>query len=413
MEKSIHNKFKFNILCMVCAGIVPLLVTGPFLPDLLVSILSLWFIYYCVRHKMYSVYKNTYFYFFIAFCIVCIISSLLSHNILLSLESSLFYFRIGIFALLISFLIDHNKKILDYFYYSFVVTFFILIMDGYIQYFTGTNIIGYKVQGIRVSSFFRDELILGSYLSRLFPLLFALFVARKKKHISEIYSISVLFILLDVLIFLSGERTSFVFLNLSTLFIIFFIQEHKLLRITVFIISLAIISTLTFNDNRLYDRYIASPIDNMGLGSKSSKKNIFTPTHDATIKTAWNMFLDKPILGHGPKLFRIKCSDLRYMSDPEIICQPHPHNFYLQLLAETGVVGFAFLAGLFIYFGYLMIKQMFTKYLYQRKLLTDYQICLFAGLLITIWPFSPNGNFFGNHLMIFYSLQIGFFKNDI
>ena len=113
MEKSIHNKFKFNILCMVCAGIVPLLVTGPFLPDLLVSILSLWFIYYCVRHKMYSVYKNTYFYFFIAFCIVCIISSLLSDNILLSLESSLFYFRIGIFALLISFLIDHNKKILD------------------------------------------------------------------------------------------------------------------------------------------------------------------------------------------------------------------------------------------------------------------------------------------------------------
>jgi hypothetical protein len=76
-------------------------------------------------------------------------------------------------------------------------------------------------------------------------------------------------------------------------------------------------------------------------------------------------------------------------------------------------VGFAFLAGLFIYFVYLMIKQMFTKYLYQRKLLTDYQICLFAGLLITIWPFSPNGNFFGNHLMIFYSLQIGFFKNDI
>jgi hypothetical protein len=111
----------------------------------------------------------------------------LSDNILLSLESSLFYFRIGIFALLISFLIDHNKKILDYFYYSFVITFFILIIDGYIQYFAGINIMGYKVQGIRVSAFFRDELILGSYLSRLFPLLFALFVARKKKHISEIY----------------------------------------------------------------------------------------------------------------------------------------------------------------------------------------------------------------------------------
>ena len=54
-----------------------------------------------------------------------------------------------------------------------------------------------------------------------------------------------------------------------------------------------------------------------------------------------------------------------------------------------------------------------TKNMIFRKnnLISDYNICLLAGVLITVWPFSPNGNFFNNHLMIFYSLTFGFFYN--
>ena len=51
---------------------------------------------------------------------------------------------------------------------------------------------------------------MGSYLSRLFPLLFALFLVKKKQKY-EIYFIGVLFILVDVLIFMSGERAAFFF----------------------------------------------------------------------------------------------------------------------------------------------------------------------------------------------------------
>ena len=35
-----------------------------------------------------------------------------------------------------------------------------LVIDGYIQYFTGINLSGFKISGVRVSSFFGDELIL-------------------------------------------------------------------------------------------------------------------------------------------------------------------------------------------------------------------------------------------------------------
>jgi len=407
------NATHINIISILCALLVPLLVTGPFLPDLMVSLLSSWFLYYSLRNKIYSIYRNPYFYTFIIFWFVCILSSLLSDNIFFSLGSSLFYVRIGIFALLISYLIDKNKKILDYFYYAFLITFSALIIDGYFQYFTNFNLFGYQIrEHYRVSSFFGSELILGSYLARLFPLLFALFVARTNKHPLEVYGISVLFILIDVLIFLAGERVSFLFLNLSTIFIILFISRYKFLRLGVFIISFIIITFLTLNDHRLYERYILAPIQSMGFDKATSEKKMFTQSHHSLIVTALNMFLDKPILGQGPKLFRVKCKDPKY-AEGISPCDVHPHNFYIQLLAETGILGFSFLAGLFIYFLYLTTRHVIEHLKHSRIWLSDYQICLLAGLFITIWPITTNGNFFTNHLMLFYSLQIGFFKKNI
>ena len=72
------------------------------------------------------------------------------------------------------------------------------------------NIFALPSYDARISSFFGDELIMGSYLSRLFPLFFALFLLKEKTKY-EIYYIGVLFILIDVLIYISGERTAFFF----------------------------------------------------------------------------------------------------------------------------------------------------------------------------------------------------------
>jgi O-antigen ligase len=414
-QNTVQNK-PYKYLCLLCASIVPLLVTGPFLPDLLVSLTSLWFIYYTLKNKIYYIYQNKFFYFFISFCIVCIISSLLSDDILLSFESSLFYFRIGILALLISYLIEKNQDILNYFYYFFIITFSVLVIDGYYQFINGVNLFGQKLQFVggspRVSSLFGDETVMDSYLARLFPLLFALFIKRENKTKFEVYFIAFLFICIDILIYLGGGRTSFMFLNLSTVFIILFIDNFKKFRIITFIISLALITILTLNDNRLLNRYVKFTAQQIGLTETSSKKYIFSQSHDSHIRTAYNMFLDQPILGVGPKLFRVKCKDTKYLHDV-VGCSTHPHNFYVQLLAETGIIGFSFLFGTLIYFIYQMIKFIKYKYINKRLIFSDYQICLLSCLLITIWPFSPNGSFFNNLLMIFYSLHIGFLNNKI
>jgi O-antigen ligase len=157
--------------------------------------------------------------------------------------------------------------------------------------------------------------------------------------------------------------------------------------------------------NHVKNRMVSNP-------ASTITKSIFTPAHDSLIRTAYNMFLDKPLVGHGPKMFRVICKDEKYATRVTP-CMTHPHNFYVQLLAETGIIGFSFLFSVFVYVLYCAYRQFKSIALRQKRYLTDYQVCLLAGILITVWPLTTNSNFFNNWLMIVYSLPVGFYLHSI
>jgi len=408
--------FKYSnsiLINLLIVSIVPFLIWGPFFPDLIVSISALYFLYYVFKNKKFYIFKNPPLIIFIIFSIFCILLSLfVAKNKILSLESSLFYFRIGIFSCFVWYLIDKDKSILTYFYYVITLCFLVLTIDGYHQFFFEEGIFKNRIfYPGRISSLFGDELILGSYLSRLFPLLFALFLVKKKQNF-EIYLIGLLFILVDILVFLSGERSAFFFLNLSTIFIIILIKEYQKFRLVTFIIAIISVFILSLNSSKLNQRMFKGPIEDMGITNNSKEFIIFSNAHDSLIRTAYNMFKDKPVLGHGPKMFRIICENEKYATGV-YACSTHPHNFYIQLLAETGIVGFSFLFCALVYVIYTALKQFKTIIFKQKRHITDYQVCLLAGILITVWPLVPNGNFFNNWLMIIYSLPVGFYLQSI
>ena len=406
-------KYKNTVFInLIISSIIPFLIWGPFFPDLIVSVSALFFLYYVFKNKNFYYFFNKPLIIFFIFCIYCILISIfIAEDVMLSLESSLFYFRIGVFSCFIWYLIDKDKGILTYFYYVLILSFSALVIDGFIQYYTGKNLLGLDINNLRVSSFFGNELIMGSYLSRLFPLLFALFLI-EKKHKYESYFIAILFILIDVLIYMSGERSSFFYLNLGTVFIIILIKEYQKFRLVTFIIALISVFVLSVNKPNLSDRMFKNPAKEMGFIKSSEKPTIFTPAHDSLLRTAFNMFKDQPLFGHGPKMFRVLCVDQKYQEGVKP-CDTHPHNFYIQLLAETGIMGFLFLFSTLSYVLYMSLRQFKSIIFKQKKPLTDYQVCLLAGMLITVWPISPNGNFFNNWLMIVYSFTVGFYLQSI
>jgi O-antigen ligase len=141
--------------------------------------------------------------------------------------------------------------------------------------------------------------------------------------------------------------------------------------------------------------------------SKNREFYIFSQEHENHYKSAILMFKENKVLGIGTKLFRKKCDEKKFIVSRES-CSTHPHNTYIQLLAETGMLGFFQIFIIFFILIYYSLKHFFLKLIKKIILFNDFEIALLSALLISLWPLVPTGNFFGNWISIVYYLPVGF-----
>ena len=407
---SITEKFIFYSIPISLFSLLPLfLITGPFLSDLSVSIISLIFIIYCIKKKNFNFFKNRYFYFFLILWVYLVANSLLNNFNLDSLKISFFYFRYGVFIIAVVAMLDFDKKFIKYFFYCIFICFVGLILDGFYQYLTGENILGWKASD-RTSSFFGDELILGSYLSRLWPIFFGLsmFIFKKKNKLFFLF-LSI-FILSEVLIFLSGDRSAFFYINLSAIFVILFSQKLVKLRLTILLFSILLVTIITFINPTAKERVFNLTLNQMNLTDLKKREQegiyIFSKEHTHHYIAAYRMFLDNKLFGVGVKNFRNFCGDENY--EVSILsCSTHPHNTYIQILSETGIVGFLFLVFALVYYCKYILKHALLRFNH-KNYFTDFEICILSGIAIYLWPFMPTGNIFSNWLNIIMILNFPF-----
>ena len=385
-----------------------LLISGPFLSDLGLSIVTILFLINSVQNKLKKYYDNIYFKFFLIFCLILILSSLLSKNVLISLKNSLFYFRFGIFSLCFWYLLEKNKNILKYLFISILLCYSSLIIDGYFQYFSGKNLFGYSLYNdYRVSSFFGSELILGSYLARFFPIFFGLFIYldKSKKNKLMLFLITIVFILSEGLIFISGERLALFFMNLSAIYIILMIKEYKFYRLSTYVLSLCLIFVLLNFVPNSKERFVDQTI--YDFTRNTDKVYIFSKPHTDMYITAYRMFLDNKFFGVGPRQFRNTCDQYPVS---EYSCETHPHNTYIELLSEAGIFAFLIVLMIFIILIYISIKHFIFKFIKSKKnIINDLEVCLLSAIIISLWPLSPSGSFFNNWMSIVYYFPIGIF----
>ena len=391
--------------------LIPLsLISGPFIPDLSLVIITINFILLTIINKKYEIFNSKFLVFFFLFCLMITIVSFFSLNTS-SIQSGLFYFRFGLFSLAGYILIDVKKDLLKYTLYLLLFIYFILFIDSIYQYKFNENLLGFKYinsSNFRITSFFGKDEILGSYSVRLLPLTFFLIIfTLDKSNIKKRILFISLFIISSVIILISGERTSLALFSLLILFL--FISSFNLRKLLIFpiIASMIIFTVVISKSDKIKKRMINTTINQLGLSEKSERIVLFSRTYEGHYLVALNMFKEKPIFGHGPKTFRFYCSkEENFVANNA--CTTHPHNFYAQILAETGLVGFLFLLTIFLYILFLFLKNFYFQIKYKKQLISDLGLCLLAFYFITFFPILPSGNFFNNWLSIIIYYPLGF-----
>ena len=122
--KSTKEKLIFYDVPVILFSLIPIfLISGPFLSDLAVSLISLLFVTYSIRTKKYFYFKNKYFYIFLFFWIYLLLNSLFNNFNFDSLKISFFYFRYGLFVLAIVALLEVDSKFIKYFFILFYFVF--------------------------------------------------------------------------------------------------------------------------------------------------------------------------------------------------------------------------------------------------------------------------------------------------
>ena len=140
------QSFFFNIFPSWIIILMPaLLITGPFLSDLGISLVAILFLINSIKNKLGKYFNNYYFKIFFIFYLILVLISCLSDYTLISLKNSLFYFRFGIFSLCFWYLLEKNELLLKYLFISMIICFSSLIVDGYFQYFFGKNLYGHAL----------------------------------------------------------------------------------------------------------------------------------------------------------------------------------------------------------------------------------------------------------------------------
>jgi O-antigen ligase len=119
------------------------------------------------------------------------------------------------------------------------------------------------------------------------------------------------------------------------LFSIFAARAHKTLLLALPAIALVLAGLLYFNPT-IYHRQVET--------TETIVSRVGDSVYGLIWKTGLAIARDHPAFGVGVRNYQTACLDERYgplLVGPDEFkrCQGHPHNIYLQWLAETGAVG--------------------------------------------------------------------------
>ena len=278
----------------------------------------------------------------------------------------------------------------------------VILFDTIFETIFGSNIIGnVSPSGLRVVSFFGDELVVGAYILGLGYLIsgYLISIDSSLKVKKIIYNL-ILF-LVPVCIFFSGERSNFIKASIIFFLMILFIKENLLVikKKYFFLFFLVTIILTTFVNKEIYNtqtQFFKRIVYSKNQNFFKSFENI---KYFAHYEVAWQIFKDNPVIGVGGKNFRHICSRQKYhnseMKYRNERCSTHPHQVHFELLSEHGLIGYIFIISLILIF---CIRNF--KYFLIKKNTLHLASILYVFFVFT--PLIPSGSIFATFNATFF-----------
>tara|TARA_B100000945_G_C20241722_1_gene530284 strand:+ start:262 stop:735 length:474 start_codon:yes stop_codon:yes gene_type:complete len=138
------------------------------------------------------------------------------------------------------------------------------------------------------------------------------------------------------------------------------------------------------------------------LGTLEFRDNIKIPHHVMEFDTFYGTWKMNPLIGGGLKSFRLLCP--KRPMHPKLertTCNTHPHNYYLEIISDIGLIGLIIISLIFLKIIYNFYFK-FNNLLYKTPCSPFFYV-----FFIEAFPIKSSGSFFttGNSLIIFLSLS--------
>ncbi len=327
---------------------------------------------------------------------------------------SILFFKYLFLYLVVRFLVEKNHISLEKFFISCAVCSLFVSFDIFYQFIFGTDIFGFGiVEGSRkLGGPFGDELIAGSFIQRfsLFTFfLLPIYFGEKKINKYLKFLLPIIFMVFSAAIILAGNRMPLV-LFIFTFFLIFLFQKEVRKFFFHFIIIFVLIFTILINinsniKNNFKNFYMS--ISSMVTVYFNEKQDTKALSHLQEYSTFYDTWLMHKYVGGGIKNYRYFCHVRpNAEKNDQAVCNMHPHNYYLEILTETGLAGFLIVSAIMLLTLY---DTFFKKYIFKNSLLDNKIIIPFIFLFCAeIFPIKSTGSFFttGNTTYIFLILAI-------
>ena len=392
--RSLHNFEKSMVIIWLLGPFIYLIERSP--ADIWLSMLAIIFLIRSIIKKDWIWLNQIWFKFAIALWITGLISALFSPDPYFTFSQGFVWIRFPLYAVAVQTWLAKDRDIRIIMLISMCLGMLIMCVILAAELFFEPK--------PRLTWPYGD-LVPGGYLSKvslpLFCVLTALIVS--KASMKSIYYSLLAFIPLGFL-FLTGERTN-TFLRVCAGIMSAIVWKPKwFLLIIILVLQIFSIIFLFIFKPDIGNRFTEKFYESLPMVSVNSG-------HWGTWRSGIQQGLETPVIGIGPSGTRKTCQFLPPETPTWLpgknLCANHPHNFYVQLFAETGVIGLIFGIGM-------IVSIIFTCYKGRKENLN----CPMLGTAFVIpfgifFPIQQFGSFFGQWGNLFIWFAIAFALSQV